>query len=78
MTDKFHSTYETTLFIGALEREVIKALVVILRLKIETEMEVGVIKMVYNIIKAYVSYDFTSYLSKEMKRNLENLDIDKF
>lgn len=56
----------------------IKALAVILKLKIDIEMEVSVIRMMYNIIHAYVSYDFIFYLLGEMKRSLSNLNNDEF
>lgn len=62
------------MFTRAVDREVLKALVVILNLKIEIEVEAGVVRMAYNIIQAHVYYDFVTYLSEEIKINLANIN----
>lgn len=47
---KLHATYETTIFTKALDREIIRALGMILRLKIEINMEADMVRMAYSII----------------------------
>lgn len=50
------------MFIRALEREVMRALVMRLNLKTKIKVEVGVIRMVYSIIQVHTCYDFTTNL----------------
>lgn len=64
---KLHSTYETSLFTRALNREVLIALAMILGLKTKIEMEASIVRMAYNIIQAHIYYDFVTYLLEEIK-----------
>lgn len=66
-TARLHSTYEIANFKIALIRDVIRALVIILKLKIKIEVEVGVVRMAYAITQAHVCYDFMTFLSIEIK-----------
>lgn len=50
--EKLYSTYETALFTWALDKKVLRALAMILGLKNEIKVEVGVVKMAYSIIYA--------------------------
>lgn len=76
--DKLHATYEIAIFKRALDREVLRVLVVILRLKIEIEVEEGIVRMMYSIIQAHVYYKFVAYLSNVIKINLVNIDSGEF
>lgn len=76
--EKLHSTYEITLFTHALNREVLKALVLILSLNTKIDVEACVVRMTYNIIQALIYYDFATYLLEEIKRNLANINNGEF
>lgn len=76
--DKLYSNYNKTLFSRSKDKEVLKVLSVILGLKIEIEIDEVVIRMAYNIIKAYICYDFIIFLFEEMKKNLENIEQGDF
>lgn len=77
-TNKLHTTYEIIKFTRALDWKVIRALVMILGLKIKIEVEASVIIMAYIIVQVHICYDFVAYLSYEMKGNLVHMDNGDF
>lgn len=71
-------SYDITSFEKDQERKVLQALPVILRKKTQIEADEAMMRMNYNIIKEHVCYDFSIFISNEMRRNIFKIEKSDF
>lgn len=78
MLDWIDERYDITSFEKYQDRQVLQVLVVILGKKTQIETNEAMMRMSYNIIEAHTYYDFSTFISNEVRKNLLNIKKSNF
>lgn len=71
-------SYDIASFEKSQDRKILQELVVILVKKIQIEANETMMRMAYNIIESHICYDFPTFISNEVRKNLFKIEKSYF